>query len=271
VSEPVDAALDARGRGDRPGFFIPHRHAAAARPATSPLLEVLMARAGAGMLEALAATERHAARLAELVGPPPEPRLDQDWFPRLDAALAYALVRSRRPRRIVEIGSGHSTRFMARAILDGRLDTALLCIDPAPRARLPARAEHRPALLQEVGLAPFLALEADDILFVDSSHVAMPGTDVDLVFTEILPRLRTGVLVHFHDCFLPDPYPAAWAWRGYNEQLLIAAWLAAGGMRPLASSHWLTTRERRRFASSPLARLPLVEGARESSLWAVRA
>ena len=66
--------------------------------------------------------EQYAAEL-EAIGsaPPPAPRWNQDWFPRLDAAAAYAMVRNTRPRRIVEVGSGHSTRFMARAVADGGL------------------------------------------------------------------------------------------------------------------------------------------------------
>jgi len=65
---------------------------------------------------------------------PPQPRWDQDWFPRLDAAAAYAIVRKTQPRRIVEVGSGHSTRFLARAVADGKLETEITAIDPQPRA-----------------------------------------------------------------------------------------------------------------------------------------
>src|SRR5204863_425837 len=68
--------------------------------------------------------------------PPPAPRWDQDWFPRLDAAAAYTMVRTLGPKRIVEVGCGHSTRFMARAVADGRLATSIIAIDPAPRAKL---------------------------------------------------------------------------------------------------------------------------------------
>ena len=49
----------------------------------------------------------------------------------------------------------------------------------------------------------------------------MPGSDVDLLLNEVLPQLRPGVLIHLHDIFLPDPYPAGWAWRGYNEQVAV--------------------------------------------------
>ena len=53
----------------------------------------------------------------------------------------------------------------------------------------------------------FEELGAGDILFIDSSHIAMPGTDVDRLFLDVLPRLPSGVLVHVHDILLPDAYP----------------------------------------------------------------
>src|SRR5262245_31183128 len=83
----------------------------------------------------LSLIEGHAREL-EAIGPdaPPAPRWNQDWFPRLDAAAAYAMVRALRPKRIVEVGSGHSTRFLARAVADGGLDTRITAIDPEPRA-----------------------------------------------------------------------------------------------------------------------------------------
>ena len=97
------------------------------RPAGYPALEPCFTAAAPAM----------ARRLAALDHLPQSPRLarwDQDWFPRLDAAIAYSLVRERKPRRIVEVGSGHSTRFLAEAIADGGLATELTAIDPAPRA-----------------------------------------------------------------------------------------------------------------------------------------
>ena len=112
--------------------------------------------------------------LAIGAAPPPAPRWDQDWFPRLDAAAAYAMVRSLRPRRIVEVGSGHSTRFLARAVADGGLDTRITAIDPQPRAtieKLPVEWLRSP--VQRV--AAFPPLGENDILFIDSSHQLKPG------------------------------------------------------------------------------------------------
>ncbi|HEX5611092.1 MAG TPA: hypothetical protein VFX67_00445, partial [Burkholderiales bacterium] len=104
-------------------------------------LEALFAAAEPAMLEHLAYVEGLAQALQSLGNePPPAPRWNQDWFPRLDAAAAYAMVRRFRPRRIVEVGSGHSTRFLARAAADGATQTRIAAIDPAPRATRSGRA-----------------------------------------------------------------------------------------------------------------------------------
>ena len=104
---------------------------------------------------------------------------------------------------------------------------------------------------------------------IDSSHVAMPGTDVDFLFGHILPELPAGVLLHVHDVFLPDPYPQDWAWRSYNEQLP-AALLIAGGWRPVFASHYMATWHSDRIASSAVVVLPMPPGARDTSLWLCR-
>jgi len=198
---------------------------------------------------------------------PPAPRWDQDWFPRLDAAAAYALVRSEPPRRIVEVGSGHSTRFMAQAVVDGALGTRITAIDPEPRARIVGLAiEYRAFRVQAAGLDVFESLAAGDILFVDSSHQMKAGSDVEFLMTRVVPKLPAGVRLHFHDIFLPDEYPAHWAWRRYDEQAEVAA-LLRGGYACEFSSHWIASRRGDLLSRGVLASLPLVAGAIESSLW----
>ena len=200
--------------------------------------------------------------------PPPAPRWNQDWFPRLDAAAAYAMVRRHRPARIVEVGSGHSTRFLARAVADGGLQTRITAIDPRPRASLdglPIELLLTP--VQAAGGEPFAALAKGDVLFVDSSHQYRPGSDVAFIFEQVLPALPVGVFVHFHDIFLPGAYPAQWAWRRYSEQPAVAAQLAGGGYAVEFSSAWIVARRPDWLASGVLARLPLLPGAFESSLW----
>ncbi|MGH6944577.1 MAG: class I SAM-dependent methyltransferase, partial [Geminicoccaceae bacterium] len=199
---------------------------------------------------------------------PPAPRFDQAWFPRLDAAVAYAMVARIRPRRIVEVGSGHSTRFLARAVEDEGLETELICIDPAPRAALSGLKVHwLRCVVQEAPESCFTSLGPDDVLFVDSSHVLMPGSDVDWLVNRVLPVLGGGALVHFHDVLLPDPYPAAWAWRGYNEQSALGALLQGEAYEVLFASHFVASRRPERLARGVLAELAHVVEAPESSLW----
>ncbi len=217
----------------------------------------------------LQAIDRHAPALEAIGGePPPQPRWTQGWFPRLDAAAAYAIVRDRAPARIVEIGSGHSTRFMARAIADGGLATRLTAIDPAPRADIAALdVDHVRATAHNADIALFEELRPGDVLFVDSSHILMPGTDVDFFLNRIWPMLPAGVLVHFHDILLPDDYPPAWQWRGYNEQLGVAPLLSSGAADTVFASRYVATRMAGSLAETVLGRLPMMDVALETSLW----
>jgi hypothetical protein len=165
--------------GAKRGFFIPYRHAASVEPEAYPALEPLFEAAVPRFLDVLGAIEAYGDDLGRIAAGQGPARFDQDWFPALDAGAAYAIVRRERPARIVEIGSGHSTRFLAQAVLDGGLTSDIVCVDPKPRAGiagLPVR--HIASLLRDADPGIFAALRAGDILFVDSSHIAMPGTDV---------------------------------------------------------------------------------------------
>jgi hypothetical protein len=259
--------------GLRPqGFFIPHRHADRVVPGGYPALESRFATRSEAFLDLLAEIEAWGPDLLAMRGPAPAPRLDQDWFPTLDAAAAYAIVRRTRPRRIVEVGSGHSTRFLARAVADGGLATRLTCIDPAPRASLVDLAvEWLPLLVQDAPQNCFTELRAGDILFIDSSHVLVPGSDVDWLLNQVLPVLAPGTMVHVHDIFLPDPYPESWAWRGYNEQSAIAAMLQGEAYELLFASHYMVSRQGERLARAVLAALPGLASAFASSLWLQKA
>ncbi len=255
--------------GTARGFFIPYRHAAGVRPPeTYPALARRFEAARSTFLGGLDTIAAHRDTLLAFGNAaPPAPRWEQDWFPGLDAAFAYALVRARRPKRIVEIGSGHSTRFLARAVADAKLATQITCIDPDPRATLEGLAvtwhRHR---LEETECA-LDTLVAGDVLFVDSSHILMPGTDVDHVLGRILPVLPAGALVHFHDIFLPEPYPADWAWRGYNEQNAVAALLAGSGFDLVWGSAWIARNMQGEIASRGLDAIPMPKAAHAASLW----
>lgn len=257
----------------RPGFFVPYQEDLPPPQPTFRALEPVFARsrdAYAGTLEAVARFGPDLLAVARGLRPAAgerPPRLDQEWFPRLDALAAYALLRSWRPRRVVEIGAGHSTRLLCQALVDGAIAADVTCIDPQPRAGLeglPIR--HLAVPLAAAPRAVVDALEAGDVLFVDSSHVASPGTDVEEIVLDILPRLPAGAYVHFHDIFLPDAYPAGWEARRYNEHVAVAALLQGGAFTPVFASHYVLTRTGL-VGGSLVADLPRPAGALESSLW----
>lgn len=247
------------------GWFLPHRYARLLPPPGSqppyPVIETLFHRAEAAFAAVLDDIDRHAAALESM-----RPLLDQAWFPSLDSAAAYALVRERKPRHIIEVGSGHSTRVLAKA--SGGLGE-IVAIDPAPRADI-AGLPGVTIVASTVQSAPtdaFSALGPGDLLFIDSSHILMPGSDVDVLFGRVLPTLPKGSLVHLHDIFLPFDYPEIWGWRNYNEQLGVLPLLASGAWRPLFSSVWVERRMADRLARSVVPRLPRPADAIPASLW----
>lgn len=255
------------------GYFIPYRYAATTAkgprpdyPALSPLFDA-STEAFLNLINKINSYSEDIDNIGKFF--PPEPRWRQDWFPRLDGAAAYALVRHLKPRRIIEIGSGHSTRFFAKAVRDEGIACDHTAIDPAPRADISALEAVKtiPMTIGETDLSLFDSLESGDFLIIDSSHILMPGTDVDILLNGILPNLPAGVLVHIHDIFLPDGYPQQWDWRGYNEQQGVAALLQGGGYEIVFSSHYAATRMGETLSKSVIASLELPDGAFETSLW----
>jgi hypothetical protein len=170
---------------------------------------------------------------------PSEPYWNNQWFSALDGMALYALVANRKPAHVIEVGSGNSTKFAARAIRDHGLSTRLTSIDPSPRAEIDAlcqRVVRQP--LERVDSTLFAELVRGDILVVDNSHRAFTNSDVTTFFLEILPRVPAGVLVHVHDIFLPWDYPTEWSSRYYSEQYLLACWMLANPDRVrLVASH----------------------------------
>ncbi|WP_139224916.1 class I SAM-dependent methyltransferase [Dokdonella immobilis] len=154
-------------------------------------------------------------------------------FSWLDSRSMFVLLRAWQPRRLIEVGSGYSTLLAAdvkRRFLDDRLD--ITCIEPYPRPFLRHGFSGLNRLVekkvQDVPLSEFAQLEAGDILFIDSSHVAKTGSDVNFLYFEVLPRLNPGVRIHVHDIFLPSDYPHDWVVtenRSWNEQYLLRALL----------------------------------------------
>ncbi len=162
--------------------------------------------------------------------------LDNRSYETVDAEVLYAMVRRFKPSRIVELGSGWSTLAMAEACVANDVDgtsTELVSYEPFPRGNVPVGTPGLSVLhrlrAQEVPLSVFEALGQNDVLFVDTTHTVKTGGDVNFVVLEVLPLLRPGVIVHFHDIWLPFEYHRMlvegmgmyWA-----EQYLLQAFLA---------------------------------------------
>lgn len=247
------------------GWFIPHRYAPLLPPPGAqppyPAIERLFEEHGDQFTAVLDAVDARAEALESC-----KAMFEQSWFPSLDAAVAYALVRERKPRHIIEVGSGHSTRLLSKAL--GGVGE-ILAIDPAPRADiadLPG-VRVKSSTLQAAPDKVFDSLVQGDVLFIDSSHILMPGSDVDILLNRVLPRLPSGTLVHIHDIFLPFDYPSIWGWRAYNEQQGVVPLLTSGAFRPLFSSVWAERRMADRLAASVISRLPRPPDALPASLW----
>jgi predicted O-methyltransferase YrrM len=152
-----------------------------------------------------------------------------NWLDGLDTLALYSLVAQRKPAHYMEVGSGYSTKVVRRAIRDHGLSTHVISIDPRPRAEIDTICDEviRHGM-EDVGLARFDELGPGDILFVDGSHRSFMNSDATVLFLDVLPRLKPGVLVHIHDIDLPYDYMPERAEWYYSEQYLLAASLLAG-------------------------------------------
>jgi predicted O-methyltransferase YrrM len=200
--------------------------------------------------------------------------IDNPWFGHADGMLLHLVVRWTAPKRIIEVGSG----FSSAAILDTNdrfLDGSVSCtfIEPYPdrlRRLLRPDDDQRHRIIeqpvQKVPLEVFDALESGDILFIDSSHVSKIGSDVNRLVFEVLPRVRPGVLVHFHDIGWPFEYPREWIYggRAWNEAYVLRAFLMFNpAFEILLFNHYLSLFHGEAVA----ARLPLWGEKAGGSLW----
>jgi hypothetical protein len=161
---------------------------------------------------------------------------DNPYFSAHDASILFSMLLAFRPKRCIEVGSGHSSCLlldtnemffdgsMRLTLIDPFLDDLCALFGPkgAPGARM------YPQKLQDVPLEIFEELEANDILFIDSSHVSKTGSDVNHYLFRILPSLKPGVLIHVHDIPWPFEYPETWVIeekRSWNEAYSLHAFL----------------------------------------------
>jgi len=161
--------------------------------------------------------------------------LNNKYFPYFDAVLFHGMLRHVKPTRIVEVGSGFSSAVCLdtnQRFFDDRIKCTFIDPDTSRLDRLLTdddrrRTEIIPKLVQDVSLDTFRQLQAGDILFVDSSHVAKVGSDVNHLYANVLPALASGVYIHFHDIFYPFEYPKDWIYRGvaWNEAYMLRSFL----------------------------------------------
>jgi len=151
-----------------------------------------------------------------------------------DAEYWYQLIRLKKPKKIIEIGSGHSTLMAIKAIQKNKEENAgytckHICIEPYEMPWLETtEVTVIRKKVESVEVTFFAELGEDDILFIDSSHIIRPDGDVLFEYLQLLPSLSKGVIVHVHDIFSPRNYLDAWLKgevRFWNEQYLLEAFL----------------------------------------------
>ena len=158
------------------------------------------------------------------------PAWNNGFLPGLDIVALYTFINEFKPNKYIEIGSGNSTKVARKCINDNGLKTEIISIDPFPRANIDHLADkviRQP--LENISDLSLITkdLNAGDILFIDNSHRCLPNSDATVCFLELLPQLKTGVIVHIHDIYLPYDYPQDMCDRFYSEQYVLAAFLLA--------------------------------------------
>lgn len=157
-------------------------------------------------------------------------------YPGLDAVVLFSMLRKYKPRRIIEIGSGHTSglmmdvndRFfnkkMSLTFIEPYTDTLYGRMQRGDKSRYEVIEQG----VQGVSLDIFKTLKKDDVLFIDSTHVSKFNSDVNYELFDILPILNKGVLVHIHDIFDGFEYPLPWLEDGWswNEDYMVRAFLA---------------------------------------------
>ena len=256
------------------GFFIPYRYARELRPPATPYasVEAVFRTGEAGFKALVQAMATHLPAYRSFGSDPRDPTWGRSMFPAFDGAATYTIVRQARPRRIVEIGSGNSTRFIARALRDGGIDCAFTCIDPAPRLTVAdLGVEQIPRLLAEDDAGLCAALGPGDILFIDSSHILLPGMDVDIEFNRIFPVLRPGVLVHVHDVFLPFDYPPVMRRWSFSEQNALIGWIVSGYFDVVFPAYYVRRTQGDLVEAAFAQQFPPIARSGPGSIWLRRA
>ena len=191
-----------------------------------------------------------------------------------DAVFLYLMIMRLKPKRIIEVGCGYSSCEILD-INEKYFDNSIDCtfIDPFPELMLsllkPGDSERSKIIhskLQEVDLSEFSGLEEKDILFIDSTHVSKVYSDVNYTFFEILPSLKSGVYINFHDIFFPFEYPKVWIYerRAWSESYLMRAFLQYNESFEIAMFNSMMERYYKEFFEN---NMPLCTQGGGQSIW----
>jgi len=200
----------------------------------------------------------------ELIKFPIDKKVDYEFFYNNseytsgDAEYLYNIIRYFKPKRIIEVGSGYSTLMAMNAIANNKLEDSeytchQICIEPYEAQWLEdIGVELIRERVEDTDISLFTNLESNDILFIDSSHIIRPQGDVLFEYLEILPLLKSGVLVHVHDIFTPKDYLNEWIYNHvlWNEQYLLEAFLIFNSeFRIIGALNYLSHNHQNEFAN----------------------
>src|SRR5687768_8480024 len=199
---------------------------------------------------------------------------ENSFYSYSDAIFLYCMIRHFKPKRIIEVGCGFSSGVMldtSERFFSGSIDFTFIDPNPAPLEAMLKPADHAKVrvvkdIVQAVPLETYDALESGDILFIDSSHVSKTGSDLNHLMFKVLPRLASGVLVHFHDVYYPLEYPREIVYQGiaWNEAYLLRAFLMFNSAFEIAFFNtYMETFHRERIYGA----MPLCERNPGGSIW----
>jgi hypothetical protein len=158
--------------------------------------------------------------------------LNNNSFGTGDSDFLFQFIRNTKPSKVIEIGSGNSTKVAHHALnlnkeIDG-IDGKHICFEPY---EMPWLDKYPGIQLIRERVEDSLfswsdELEEGDLLFIDSTHMIRPQGDVLYEYLNIIPQLKSGVNVHVHDIFTPRDYLTQWIEEDvlfWNEQYLCEA------------------------------------------------
>jgi hypothetical protein len=176
---------------------------------------------------------------------------ENDWYSYCDAIFLSCVLMEFKPKKIIEVGSGFSsavTLDINEIFLESKLKTTFIEPDPNRLLSLMSSEDKENSTMikrwvESVDTKIFEELEENDILFIDSSHILSHRNDLNYLMFKILPNLKKGVLIHFHDIFYPFEYSieAINAKIPWNEVYFLRAFLTFNHQFEIKLfSHFLT-------------------------------